>query len=79
MNIVENNKIFKKIEADDQIKVEAKIYYRNKIQDRSYLLTYYMKAKDYRRNEIINRMKTLAFFKGSIEDKKILIELKKEL
>lgn len=79
MEIVESNKILRKIEADDEIKVETKIYYRTKKQDRSYFLTYYMKAKEYKRNEIIKRMKTLAFFKGSIEDKKILIELKKEL
>lgn len=79
MEVVENNKFFEKIEADNDIKVVTKIYYRNKKQERSYLLTYYMKAKDYKRNEIIKRMKTLAFFKGSIENKKIVIELKKEL
>lgn len=79
MNVIEEQTILERIEKEDNIQVEAKIYYKNKKQERSYLLTYYMKAEDYKRHEIIKKMRTLAFFKGSIEDKKITLKLERKL
>lgn len=79
MKVIENKKILEEVKENDEIQVEAKIYYKNKKQEKSYLLTYYMKAKDYKKEEIIKRMKTLVFFKGSIEEEKISLKLKKEL
>lgn len=79
MKVIENKKILEEVKENDEIQVEAKIYYRNKKQEKSYLLTYYMEAKDYKKEEIIKRMKTLVFFKGSIEEQKLSLKLKKEL
>lgn len=59
MKVIENKKVLDEIDKNSDILIMAKIYYKNKKQDRSYLLTYYMKAKDYKKNEIIKKIEVI--------------------